>query len=106
MKINQHVIKWEQGWAVVGEGNSRDTAVLPTREAAVERARRIALNQGSELIVHVNDRQIMEKGSDGTWTREQGQRPRALKRRPQPKPEDLDENGTKGCLHLLQRRRP
>ena len=63
MKINQHVVKRERGWAVVGEGNSRDTAVLPTQEAAVARASRIARNQGSELIVHVHDRQIMENGS-------------------------------------------
>ena len=65
MKINQHVVKREQGWAVVGEGNSRDTAVLPTREAAVARARRIALNQESELIVHVHDPETIENGSYG-----------------------------------------
>lgn len=63
MKINQHVVKRERGWAVVGEGNSRDTAVLPTQEAAVARASRIARNQGSELIVHVHDRHTVGNGS-------------------------------------------
>jgi len=60
MKINQHVVKREQGWAVVGEGNSRDTAVLPTQEAAIAKASRIARNQGSELIIHIRDRQVLE----------------------------------------------
>jgi len=60
MKINQHVVKREQGWAVLGEGNSRDTVVLPTQAAAVARAREIARRHGSELIVHQHNGQIRE----------------------------------------------
>lgn len=52
MNINQHVVRRENGWAVVGEGNQRDTVVLPTQRAAVIKAREIARNQGSELIIH------------------------------------------------------
>lgn len=63
MNINQHVVKREHGWAVLGEGNARDTVVLPTQEAAVAKARIIARNQGSELIVHSRNGQIRDKGS-------------------------------------------
>lgn len=66
MKINQHVVKREHGWAVLGEGNQRDTVVLPTQEAAVARARKIARNRGSELIVHTRDGQIRGKDSHGS----------------------------------------
>lgn len=58
MKIDQHVVRRESGWAVLGDGNQRDTVVLPTQEAAIVRAREIARNQGSELIIHAHDGQI------------------------------------------------
>jgi len=60
MKIDQHVVRRETGWAVLGEGNQRDTVVLPTQEAAVARARAIARNQGSELIIHTHDGQCSQ----------------------------------------------
>lgn len=52
MNINQHVVRRKSGWAVVGEGNQRDTFVLATQAAAVAKARQIARNQGSTVVVH------------------------------------------------------
>ena len=63
MKIDQHVVRRESGWAVLGEGNQRDTVVLPTQEAAITRAREIARNQGSELIIHAHNGQISESNA-------------------------------------------
>jgi len=40
---------------VVGEGNSRDTSVHPTQHHAIERAREIAQNQRSEVVIHGED---------------------------------------------------
>ncbi len=42
---NQHVVKRDNGWAVRGEGNSRDTVQTTTQSEAIERAREIAINQ-------------------------------------------------------------
>jgi hypothetical protein len=52
MKIDQHVVQRAHGWAVLGEGNQRDTVVLPTQEAAIAQARKIARRSGGELIIH------------------------------------------------------
>lgn len=65
MNINQHVVMRTDGWAVVGEGNSRDTSVHPTQGKAIQRAREIALNQRSELIIHGRDGKIRDKNSYG-----------------------------------------
>lgn len=65
MKINQHVVKRTDGWAVVGEGNSRDTSVHQTQHQAIERAREIAQNQRSEVVIHGEDGRIRDKNSYG-----------------------------------------
>lgn len=65
MKINQHVVKRAEGWAVVGEGNSRDTSVHQRQSQAIERAREIAQNQRSEVVIHGRDGKIRDKNSYG-----------------------------------------
>jgi len=65
MNINQHVVQRPHGWAVLGEGNQRDTVVLPTQQAAIAKAREITRNQGSELIIHGRDGRIRDKDSHG-----------------------------------------
>ena len=65
MKVNQHVVKRTDGWAVVGEGNSRDTSVHSTQHQAIERAREIAQNQRSEVVIHGEDGKIRDKNSYG-----------------------------------------
>lgn len=65
MGKNQHVVKREEGWAVRGEGNSRDTSHHKTQEQAREAAREIAINQRSEVVIHNREGQIRDKDSYG-----------------------------------------
>lgn len=62
---NQHVVKHSDGWAVRGAGNGRVTKVTPTQKAAIDAAREIAKNQGSELLIHGRNGRIREKDSHG-----------------------------------------
>ena len=62
---NQHVVKRDNGWAVRGENNSRDTVVKPTQFEAFEAAREIARNQGSEVFIHRRDGKFRERNSYG-----------------------------------------
>lgn len=62
---NQHVVPHGGEWAVLGAGNSRVTAVHETQREAIEHARGIAQNQGSELLVHGRNGQIRERDSYG-----------------------------------------
>lgn len=63
---NQHVVRRDNGdWAVRGEGNSRDTVRTNTQQEANERAKEIATNQGSEVIIHGRDGKIRERNSYG-----------------------------------------
>jgi hypothetical protein len=63
---NQHVVpNGGGGWAVKGEKAERATAILPTKQEAVDRGREIARNQGSELVVHGKNGQIQNKDSHG-----------------------------------------
>ena len=65
MKISQHVVKRGARWAVVGEGSSRDTSVHDRQAEVIERAREIAFNQGSEVVIHSQDGKIRDKNSYG-----------------------------------------
>ncbi|MBI5450138.1 MAG: DUF2188 domain-containing protein [Gammaproteobacteria bacterium] len=65
MKRNQHVVPHSEGWAVRGAGADRATAIHSTKQAAVDHAREIARNQGSELVIHGKDGQIQQKDSHG-----------------------------------------
>lgn len=62
---NQWVVRRENGWAVRGEGNSRDTSHHATQESAIEAARGIAQNQRSELFVQNRHGQIRERNTYG-----------------------------------------
>ena len=49
---NQHVTPHpDGGWQVKGQGNSRATLRTTTQIEAIDRARSISLNQGSELVI-------------------------------------------------------
>ena len=65
MGKNQHVTKHENGWQVKGEGNDKATAVTKTKQEAVDKAREIAKNQSSELIIHGKDGKIQSRDSHG-----------------------------------------
>ena len=62
---NQHVVPRGDDWAVRGAGNSRATSIHDTQAEAVERAREIARNQQSELLIHGRDGRIRERDSHG-----------------------------------------
>lgn len=65
-KDNQHVVPRSDGWAVRGEGNSRDTRRFGTQKDAIRAARRIARNRGSELLIHGRDGRIRDRRSYGS----------------------------------------
>ena len=62
---NQHVVPHGRSWAVRGEGNERVTSIHDTQREAVERAREIAGNQRSELLIHGRDGRIRARDSRG-----------------------------------------
>jgi hypothetical protein len=62
---NQHVVPRQDGWAVKGEGNQRDTAHTQTKKEAEEIGRQIAKNQESELVIHGKNGKIQDKDSYG-----------------------------------------
>lgn len=65
MGKNQHVVPHEDGWAVQGEGNDRASSVHDTQAEAIDRARGIARNQESELLIHGRNGQIRARDSYG-----------------------------------------
>jgi hypothetical protein len=63
---NQHVVRRPDGsWGVRGEGNGRDTSRHPTQGDAIDAARDIAQNQGSEVVIHRPDGRIRDRDSYG-----------------------------------------
>ncbi len=65
MSKGQHVVPHDGDWAVVGAGNSRATVVVDTQQEAIQIARQIAINQGTELFVHGENGQIRYRNSYG-----------------------------------------
>lgn len=62
---DQHVVPHADGWAVKGAGNEKATAVCNTQIEAIDRARSIAQNQRSELLIHGRDGRIRARDSFG-----------------------------------------
>jgi hypothetical protein len=62
---NQHVVPRTNGWGVLGANNSKDTSHTTTQQQAIDKAREIAQNQGSEVIIHGEDGKIRERNSYG-----------------------------------------
>ena len=63
---NQHVTPHKNGgWQVKGAGNTRATARTETQAEAIRLARDIAINKGSEVVIHGRNGQIREKNSYG-----------------------------------------
>ena len=63
---NQHVTKRADGkWQVKGEGARRASFVTTTQGEAIKRARDIAINNRSEVVIHRTDGRIRDKNSYG-----------------------------------------
>lgn len=60
---HQHVVPHEEGWAVRGEGNTRLTATYKYQDDAIDRARDIAKNYGSDVVIHGKDGRIRDRMS-------------------------------------------
>lgn len=66
LKKNQHVTPHKDGgWQVKGAGNSRATVRTETQSEAIKIARDIAINNGSEVVIHGENGRIREKNSYG-----------------------------------------
>lgn len=66
MNKNQHVtLRPDGNWQVLGEGNSKATAITTTQSKAIKIAKNIAINQKSELVIHGTNGRIREKNSYG-----------------------------------------
>ncbi|HBY2626828.1 UNVERIFIED_CONTAM: hypothetical protein C3P01_05145 [Clostridioides difficile] len=66
MGKNQHVVPNPNGgWNIKGEGNSKATKTTSTKQEAINIARDISRNQGSELVIHGKDGKIQSKDSHG-----------------------------------------
>lgn len=65
MGKNQHVVKTSNGWGVRGDNNSKITKNYYTQKEAFNRAREIAINQKSEVLIHGENGKIREKNSYG-----------------------------------------
>lgn len=64
-KPTQHVVTHPDGWAVRRSGADRVTEVFHTQQQAIDRARDISRNQGTELFIHGRDGRIRERDSFG-----------------------------------------
>lgn len=62
---NQHVVPKGNDWAIKGAGNSRATKVVSTQKKAITIARKIAINQGSEMLIHGRNGRIRERNTYG-----------------------------------------
>ena len=60
---HQHVVPHEEGWAVKGEGNERYTAIYKYQDDAIDRAKDIAKNYGSDVIIHGKDGRVRDRRS-------------------------------------------
>ena len=58
---NQHVVPHPEGWAIKGEGNERYTAIFNYQDDAIERAKDIAQNYRSSVIIHRKDGTIRDR---------------------------------------------
>ena len=66
MAKSQHVTPHSKGgWQVIGAGNSRATVRTKTQREAIKKARAIAINNQSELVIHGENGRIREKNSYG-----------------------------------------
>jgi hypothetical protein len=63
-KTTYHVIpNLNKGWSIKRSGATRAVKHFKTKEAAVEYARDLSLNQEAELFMHRTDGTIMERNS-------------------------------------------
>jgi uncharacterized protein YdaT len=65
-KPGQHVVPKGDKWSVRKAGASRASAIFETQREAIDEAKKIAKNQGTELYIHGKDGRIRERNSYGS----------------------------------------
>lgn len=60
-----HVVTHPDGWAVRREGSDKASAVLPTKDQAVDRAREIAQRERGGVVIHGENGRIQEERTYG-----------------------------------------
>ena len=58
---HQHVVPYEDGWAVRREGNKRITSKHRKQSTAINRAKSIARKKKSDVIIHRKDGGIRDR---------------------------------------------
>ena len=63
---SHHVVHNPEGsWDIKKAGSSRSSAHTENKQDAVDKARQISQNQGTELFIHGKDGKIQQKDSHG-----------------------------------------
>ncbi|WP_100405253.1 DUF2188 domain-containing protein [Bacillus solitudinis] len=63
MDKGEHVLAHKDGWAVQAEDSKQPSHVFEKKEDAIARARTIAKNKETHLVVHTKDGKVQEKTS-------------------------------------------
>lgn len=58
---NQHVVPYEDGWAVRREGNKRITSKHRKQSTAIRKAKTLAKKYNANLIIHRSDGTIRDR---------------------------------------------
>jgi len=58
---NQHVVPYEEGWAVRREGNKRITSKHRKQSTAIRKAKGLAKKHKANIIIHRQDGTIRER---------------------------------------------
>ncbi len=58
---HQHVVPYEEGWAVRREGNKRITSKHRKQSTAIEKAKRLARKYHADVIIHRENGEIRER---------------------------------------------
>ncbi|REJ08123.1 DUF2188 domain-containing protein [Halobacillus trueperi] len=61
LEKGQHVVAHEEGWAVKTEDAKQPSDVFDKKQDAIDRAKEIAENKGTQVVIHKKDGNIQEK---------------------------------------------
>jgi len=64
-RSSQHVVPKDGKWSVMRSGAKRASGTFQTQKEAVEHARKMAKDQGTELYIHGEDGRIRDRNSYG-----------------------------------------
>jgi len=59
--FNQHVVPHPDGWAIKGAGNEKYTEIFDLQSEAIDRAKEIAFNYQSSVVIHRKDGSIRDR---------------------------------------------